>query len=324
MPGMKAVLVMPNAIVGRQTASVLRCASLEVTVVPGAAQAIDLLAAQPALLLAPLTELKALQPAAQATSTRLLLWTDSDGKAALAAAASLPSICGIVGLRYPGAPPRSWEILAVARRLTAALPPPSVALAWGHAWSSRTLATTSDRDALVEEVERFATQVAPPPLVQVVAELAHELTMNAMYDAPVTASGEPRYADRRTERIDLEPHERPVLSFGSDGARLVVAASDPFGRLSRESVFGGMLRGLVAGSVDRRGGGAGLGMLLIHQAATVIFVDVIPGRLTQVTAILELDVSPRDLRAFPRSVHYWAHAASTPIPADQTSAQPPR
>jgi hypothetical protein len=312
MPGSHAVLFMPNAIVGRQTAGVLRCGSLEVAVASDAAQANERLASAPAsLLLAPLTDLKAIESAASSGIAPVVLWTDSDGKGALAAAATFPSIHGVIGLRYPGAPPRNWEILSIARRLTSCRPPPpSAPLAWGHVWHERTLATTEHRDAVVAEVERFTAQLTGSSLVQAVAELAHELAMNAMYDAPVDASGQPRYASRRTEKIELAPEERPVLGFGSDGARLVVAASDPFGRLQRSSVFGGMLRGLREGSIDRRGGGAGLGMLLIHQASTVIFVDVVPGRLTQVTAVLELDVSSRDLRALPRSVHFWAHAAT--------------
>jgi len=40
-------------------------------------------------------------------------------------------------------------------------------------------------------------------------ELAHELLMNAMYDAPVDVQGRPKYAHDRKQSITLDPEEAP-------------------------------------------------------------------------------------------------------------------
>jgi hypothetical protein len=69
-------------------------------------------------------------------------------------------------------------------------------------------------------------------------ELAHELLMNAMYDAPVDAQGRPKYAADRKADIRLTDSERPSVRVATDGSRLVLQVRDPFGRLERRHVFG--------------------------------------------------------------------------------------
>jgi hypothetical protein len=85
----------------------------------------------------------------------------------------------------------------------------------------------------------------------------------------------------------------------------LLAARDPFGRLTREHVLRGLVRGLTSGTVDSSGGGAGLGFLVMYKAATMIAFDVIPGVCTQASVVLDLDVPQRELRTLPRSVHLY-------------------
>ena len=85
----------------------------------------------------------------------------------------------------------------------------------------------------------------------------------------------------------------------------MISVADPFGRLRREHIFGGLARALSGGTMDTSGGGAGLGVMGMYKATTMLFFDVQPGRSTQSTAILELDVPQRELRSLPRSVHFF-------------------
>jgi hypothetical protein len=139
------------------------------------------------------------------------------------------------------------------------------------------------------------------------AELGHELIMNAMYDAPVDRHGRPKYAADRKAAIELADHERPALRLATDGARLVLQIRDPFGRLERHHVFGGLSRSLSGGDMDRSHGGAGLGMMVCHNASTAMFFDVAAHRYTEVTAVFELDVNLRELRTQAKSLHFWRH-----------------
>ncbi len=217
-----------------------------------------------------------------------------------------PQINHLFGLRYPDAPPRQWEFLSIIRRLSSGkAPPTSGYLSWGAEVFERRLSATRDIQETVEEVETFAKTLVNQRQAGSLAEVAHELCMNAMYDAPVDANGRAPYAHDRTKEIELPPASRPSFYFGTDGIRLVLSAHDPFGRLQREHLFRGLHRGLTTGTMDQSGGGAGLGFIMIYRACTLMFVDVIPGKKTQVTAILELDVPSRELRGLPRSVHYF-------------------
>ena len=296
---------MANPLLSRQTAGALGCGAVDLKVANDLEHAE--ISAPPDLVVADLRELERLGASTALRGSRFLLWTDTGGRRPLEAAQSVPRVVGICGLRYPGAAPRAWELLAVSWRLGHDSPSPAASvLSFGGLWEERLLAP-ADRDQTVADVERLSGRLVSAQQVQTIAEMTHELVMNAMYDAPVDEAGVPRYAQRRTEPIMLEGGDRPLLGFGSDGARLVVSIRDRFGRLERESVVGGMLRGLASGTMDCSHGGAGLGMLLIHQAAALIFVDVTPGRQTVVTAVVELDVPAREMRTLPRSLHFWTH-----------------
>jgi hypothetical protein len=219
-----------------------------------------------------------------------------------------PRVVGVLAMAGPGAPPRPWELLSIANRYTQKrLPAPSTALSWGHFWYERRLHGSSDRRAMVEAVERFCSELQSSRQAHGAAQLADELIMNAIYDAPLDAHGRQRYAHRRRDAIELEPSEYPIFGFGSDGARIVISVTDPFGHLSREAVFGGIHRGLTTGTMDASGGGAGLGMLLIHNTAKVLFIDVVPHRTTQVTGVIDLDVPSTQLRRLPGSVHFFSY-----------------
>jgi len=217
-----------------------------------------------------------------------------------------PQVSHVFGLRYPEAPPRVWELLAVVRRWAdGEVPPFGGYLGWGGLTLERQPATTEDRDAVVNEVEQLCRTLLGEREAGAMAEVAHELLMNAMYDAPVGPNGRPLYAHDRRASISLAPAQRPRFFCGCDGSKLVLSAVDPFGRLRREHVFGGLTRALATGSMDRSGGGAGLGFMVMYRACTMLFFDVQPGVSTQATTVLELDVPSRELRRLPRSIHFF-------------------
>lgn len=235
----------------------------------------------------------------------------------LALANASPVLYGIMGIRDPSTGPRHWELLSLALRFSRnVIPPPTAPLAWGHSWYEYSLRSSSDREYVIKAVQRFCSDLQSKRQAAATIQLADELIMNAMYDAPVDAKGRHRYAFQRNKAITLDKSERPTFGYGSDGTRIVISITDPFGGLSREATFGGIYRGLYSGQIDAKHGGAGLGMSLIHRSAHVVFFDVQPKRLTQVTAVVELDVRAEEARQIPSSVYYFrqslGRAASTP------------
>jgi hypothetical protein len=132
-----------------------------------------------------------------------------------------------------------------------------------------------------------------------------------MYDAPVDAQGRTKYAGDRKAAIELGDQERPAIRIGTDGTRLALQVVDPFGRLERRHVFDGLARGLAGGlngeQMDQSHGGAGLGMMVCHNASSAMFFDVAPNRHTEVTALFELDMNLREFRTQAKSLHFWRH-----------------
>jgi len=197
----------------------------------------------------------------------------------------------------------------LARRLAgAAAPPLGAYLDWGFSSIDLDVRATADRDPAVAQIQDFVAGLgAPRRVAEMFGELGHELIMNAMYDAPVDGSGRPKYAADRKADIMLGDHERPALRIACDGTRLALQIRDPFGRLERHHVVAGLERGLAGGELDRSHGGAGLGLLVCHNASTALFFDVVANRSTEVTALFELDVNLRELRTSARSLHFWRH-----------------
>jgi len=240
---------------------------------------------------------------------RGVLWTAEPLRRSLRYLAETAAINHVLGRRDFESPPRAWEVTMLARRLAGVPAPPLGAyLDWGYTALDIEVRTTADRDAAAAKIQDFVGALAVPRrIAEMFAELGHELLMNAMYDAPVDAHGRPKYAADRKADVVLAEHERPLVRLATDGTRLALQIRDPFGRLERRHVFDGLARGLAGGTLDRSHGGAGLGMMVCHNASTAMFFDVVPNRHTEVTALFELDMNLREFRTAAKSLHFWRH-----------------
>jgi hypothetical protein len=242
------------------------------------------------------------------------LWTAEPLRRSLRYLAESTLINHVLARRDFESAPRSWELVMVARRLADHVRgsghthvPLAAYLDWGHAAYDLEVRSSTDRDAAVARVQDVVASLGVPKrVVDQFGELAHELIMNALYDAPVDASGRPKFARDRKADVRLADGECPAVRLATDGSRLVLQVRDPFGRLERHHVLDGLARGLAGGELDRSGGGAGLGMAMCHNASSALFFDVAPGRSTEVTALLELDANARELRTNAKSLHLWS------------------
>jgi hypothetical protein len=239
---------------------------------------------------------------------RGVLWTAEPLRRSLKHLLETKGINHVLGRRDFDSPPRAWEMLMVARRLAGAPPAPLAGfLDWGYASLDLDVRTTSDRDLGVAKIQEFVGALQLPKRVaELFGELGHELLMNAMYDAPIDAQGQPKYAGDRKADIRLADSERPLVRVATDGSLLVLQVRDPFGRLERRHVFDGLARGLAGGEMDQSHGGAGLGMMVCHNSSSAMFFDVVRGKSTEVTAMFELDMNLRELRTQAKSLHFWS------------------
>lgn len=305
---MHAVILERNKIVGRKVARLfLSVGATAVTVddpkqVPAALEGADVLCADT------FDGDYVAEQVRLSSRLRGVLWTAEPLRRSLKHLVETKTINHVLGRRDFDSAPRAWETMMVARRLAGMGPAPiSGYLDWGFSSIELVVCTTADRDASVGKIQDFvATLQLPKRVAEMFGELAHELIMNAMYDAPVDAHGQPKYAADRKADIRLVDHERPMIRVATDGSRLVLQVRDPFGRLERRHVFDGLARGLAGGEMDQSHGGAGLGMLVCHNSSSAMFFDVVRGKSTEVTAMFELDMNLRELRTQAKSLHFWS------------------
>ena len=309
----RILLLERNKLHLRKVARILSCTGAEVVAMDDPSDLPAQLDGRPAVLCADSTDVEAVIGVLNnRPDIRAVVWSAEPNNGLLAKAAAHDRLSNLMGRPRFDAPPRDWELLWVVRRLLYGERPGfSSLLSWGYTGFKDTVRTPKRRDRCVEGAVRFCQKLNCPERVsEMVGELAHEMLMNAMYDAPVDEKGKPKYAHDRKADIELDDQETALFKCGSDGMRIVVSVTDPFGRLPRGKVFEGMARGLEGGQMDTSHGGAGLGMLYIYKSTSISIFNVSPGRRTEVIGIYELDLNQRSFRNLPRSVHVFVKKAS--------------
>lgn len=317
---MRTLVLERNKMVNRRIARLWGCAGFEVIVVedpaevPKHLEGVSLFAAD-----AFDGELVS-QTLAKHAGLKAVLWTAEPLERMLRYVVDQPRVSNVFGRPNFESTPRDWELVMMARRLLKpqdGAAPFASYLSWGYTGFKEIVRDTAGREACVGRVQKFVDKIGVPKRVgEMFAELSHELLMNALYDAPVDAQGKPKYAHDRKASVTLEENEAALLRLASDGVKICIQVVDPFGRLERKHVYGGLARGLRGGQMDQSHGGAGLGMVVCHNSTSAMVFDVIPGQRTEVTGIFELDLNLREFRTQAKSVHYFEHAAQ-PVPKAQ-------
>jgi hypothetical protein len=305
----KAIVLERNKLVNRRIARLWTCAGFEVTVLEDPGELAKHMEGT-VLLGADVFDGDQVRAALKASpSLRAVLWTAEPIDRSLRHAVEEQRLSNIFGRPNFESTPRDWELTMVARRMLR--PGDNGArfgnfFAWGFNGFEESVKDTGGRDAAVGRVQKFIEKLGVPKRVgEMFGELAHEMLMNAMYDAPVDSEGKPRFAHDRKAAITLEDRIAPTLRVASDGARLGLQVSDPFGRLQRKHVFAGLARGLKGGQMDQSHGGAGLGMTVCHNNSIAMFYDVSRGQKTEVTALFDLDLNLREFRTLAKSLHWF-------------------
>jgi hypothetical protein len=309
-PGVRAILIERNKLVARRLVRFLTCAGYDPIAIEDPAE-LPMHAAGAALIAADAFDAEQVAHSLKLhPGLKAVLWTSEPLSRSLHYMVGNPGMSNILGRADFDSAPRGWELMMVLRRLLRpGDEPPRFAwyLDWGFTGFQERVATSAARDRLIEKVHRFVEHIGVRKAVaDTFGELAHEMVMNAMYDAPVDDQGRHKYAGDRKARLTLPAEEQPTLRLASDGSRLVIQVSDPFGQLERHHVFEGIQRGLSSGNLDTSGGGAGLGLAMCHQATAAMVYDVSRRRRTDVTGVIDLEMNQRDFKTQAKSLHFFS------------------
>ncbi len=129
-----------------------------------------------------------------------------------------------------------------------------------------------------------------------IEQCADEMLMNALYDAPVDAAGRQLFGDIPTKtRISLRMEQKAVVQFAFTGESFVLSVRDSFGTLARETMLRYLHKCLHAEQqIDRKTGGAGLGLYIIANACSAFSFNELEGVATE--CICRFDITQTKLQ----------------------------
>lgn len=163
---------------------------------------------------------------------------------------------------------------------------------------STTAIGSADKARILDEAEAYAKRLGiRPRFVELFCAVTDELVTNALFNAPVDADGRRRYAHlSRADDVVLAAGERVEVKLCCDGRRLGVAAIDPFGSITQERVLDYLAKCFRKGAdqMDRKQGGAGLGLYYAFESLSHFVVNIHPGRQTEMIGLIDIHGSYRD------------------------------
>jgi len=184
----------------------------------------------------------------------------------------------------------------------------------GFSTTEATVTSTDDKESALASVMQLAEALELSDEKKRRIEVAtEELLLNAIYDAPRDAAGTPVHAqmDRRTP-IKLGADQHVKLRYGCDGRNFVVSVADRFGALDR-----GCIERSLSKLLDPQGArpapgtsGAGLGLMLTYGAANQLVAHAVPGRFTEVTAVMHVSGPNRTALARGSALHLYLDGAT--------------
>ena len=132
-----------------------------------------------------------------------------------------------------------------------------------------------------------------------IEQCADEMLMNALYDAPVDEQGRPIFSEIPTKtRISLRVEQKVVVQYVCDGKQFVIAVRDAFGTLERSTVLRYLHKCLHSEQqIDRKTGGAGLGLYFITNSSSGVFFNVLPGVATEAVCSFDLEAPKIQLQS---------------------------
>jgi hypothetical protein len=163
---------------------------------------------------------------------------------------------------------------------------------WGTKIYSQLVGDYQEKSLCIAQISEFAELMGVRRKYrEAIEQVVDEMLMNALYDAPVDDQGKQIFAEIPTKtRISLRMEQKVVVQYACDDRTFSVSVRDSFGTLNRETVIRYVDKCLhSAEQIDRKTGGAGLGLYLMANSSTRMFFNVLPGVATEAVCAFDLD-----------------------------------
>jgi hypothetical protein len=172
---------------------------------------------------------------------------------------------------------------------------------WGTQIHSFLVGDYQEKSLCISQISEFAELMGVRRKYrESIEQCVDEMLMNALYDAPVDDQGKPIFSEIPTKtRISLRVEQKVVVQYACDGTQFAVAVRDAFGTLERSTVLRYLHKCLHnEQQIDRKAGGAGLGLYLMTNSSTTVYFNVLPGVATEALCIFDLETPKLQLETF--------------------------
>ena len=114
----------------------------------------------------------------------------------------------------------------------------------------------------------------------------------------------------RNVHVELYGGEEIDVKLCCDGQKLGVSVTDPFGSLTEERVLGYLAKSFRKGpdQVDKKPGGAGLGLYYVFDALSHFVINIEAGKRTEMIGLIELTTTFRDYALRAKSFNIFVAA----------------
>jgi hypothetical protein len=172
---------------------------------------------------------------------------------------------------------------------------------WGAQIHSFLVGDYQEKSLCISQISEFCENMSVRRKYrESIEQCLDEMLMNALYDAPVDEQGRPIFSEIPTKtRISLRVEQKIVVQYVCDGKQFAIAVRDSFGTLERATVLRYLHKCLHSEQqIDRKVGGAGLGLYLITNSSSGVFFNVLPGVATEAVCTFDLDAAKVQLQSF--------------------------
>ena len=190
---------------------------------------------------------------------------------------------------------------------------------WGTRIHSTLVGDYQEKSLAIAQLSELAEQMGVRRKYrEAIEQCVDEMLMNALYDAPVDEHGKPLFAEIPTRsRIELRVEQKVVVQYACDGTQFAVSVRDAFGTLERGTVLRYLHKCLHSEQqIDRKTGGAGLGLYMMASNATRLLFNVLPGVATEAVVVCDLEspkVQLEELGFFTERIDAGGRLATGPV-----------
>ncbi len=174
-------------------------------------------------------------------------------------------------------------------------------LPWGVRVYSMLVGDYQEKSVAIATVSEYAAALGVRrKYLENIERVVDELLMNALYDAPVDESGQAVFAEvSARDRLSVRLEQKALIQYACDGERFAVAVRDHYGTLAKQVVLKYLDKCLHSEEqIDRKEGGAGLGLYIVANSVTRLAVNLHPSVATEVVCLFDLSAPKVVLKDF--------------------------